>query len=519
MKNKLNFVSKIALLLLLMIPFISKADVKLPAIFGDHMILQQNTNASIWGTADSGEKITIFSSWGDEVEVKADAKGNWKTEIPTPKGSHTPQQIIIKGKNIVYLRNVLIGEVWLCSGQSNMSWSVKNSNNSYEEIKRANYPSIRFFHVPNTMAWEPQDDVNAHWEVCTSESAANKSAIAYFFGRNLREKLDVPVGLIISSWGGSGAQAWMEKETTKQEGHQDIVDWYDKHEKKMKEIRFEWVKSTAEWRANQVEGKTIDYSTRPSRQKLPGDNHIPFALYNAMINPLKTFSLKGALWYQGEANVNRANQYRTLFPAMIKSWRNVWNQDDFPFYFVQLAPYHYNDFDGFKSAELRDAQLETLNKVENTGMVVTTDIGNAQDIHPRKKQDVAYRLYLLALHDYGMMHKGFSSPVYESSEVQKRSLVIDFKYAKEISIRRGNIITGLTIAGKDQKFVPAQGEIVNGNQLKVWSDKLKKPIAVRYGWSNAPFVNLVNEENLPLSPFKTDKWKDSTEGNIHLDFP
>jgi sialate O-acetylesterase len=519
MKNPLKSGRKLGLLLVFLIPFISFADVKLPSVFGDHMILQQDTKARIWGWADAREKITIFTSWGDEIKVSADKQGNWKTEIPTPAGSYTPHQIIVKGKNTIYLRNVLIGEVWLCSGQSNMGWSVRQSNNSYEEIKKANHPAIRFFHVPNAMAWEPQKDVNAHWEICTSETAANRSAIAYFFGRNLKEKLDVPVGLIISAWGGSGAQAWIDKKTAKEEGHKDIVDWYDKHEKKMKEIRFDWLKSTAAWRVNQIEGKPIDYSTRPSRQKLPGDNHIPFALYNAMINPLKTYSLKGALWYQGESNVSRANQYRTLFPAMIKSWRNVWNQGDFPFYFVQLAPYHYNDFNGFKSAELRDAQSETLNKVESTGMVVTTDIGNANDIHPRKKQEVAYRLYLLALNEYGLMNEGYSSPFYKSNDIKKRSLLINFKFAKELNISRGNSIAGLTIAGKDQKFVPAMGEIVNGNELRVWSDKVKKPVAVRYGWSNAPFINIVNEVNLPLSPFKTDDWKDSTEGEIHLDFP
>ncbi len=204
---------------------------------------------------------------------------------------------------------------------------------------------------------------------------------------------------------------------------------------------------------------------------------------------------------------------------MIKSWRNAWNQGDFPFYFVQLAPYHYNEFDGITSAELRDAQLKTLDLVKNTGMVVTTDIGNSLDIHPRKKQDVGYRLALLALHDYGMLDNGFSSPFYESSKVSGNSVIINYKYANELKTRRGNEIVGLTIAGKNQKFVKAKAEIVNGNQLKVWSDEVKRPVSVRFGWSNAPFVNLVNEVNLPLSPFKTDNWKDTTEGNIHLDFP
>ena len=191
-----------------------------------------------------------------------------------------------------------------------------------------------------------------------------KSAVAYFFGRELFYKLNVPVGLVISAWGGSDAQAWIDKKTAEEEGHQDIVDWYDTHKQEFKKRRFKWNKDVAEWRAKQPEDKPIDYKTRPSKQKLPGDNHLPFGLYNAMINPIKTFSIKGAIWYQGESNVQRANQYRTLFPAMIKSWRNVWNQGDFPFYFVQLAPFHANNFNGVASAELRDAQLNTLNLVK-----------------------------------------------------------------------------------------------------------------------------------------------------------
>lgn len=516
---RLTIPSLCILIVTLLISRGADAEIKLPSIFSNNMVLQQNTNSRFWGSADPHEDIRIYTSWGKEMELSADSNGIWSVEIPTPEGSHTPQQIIFIGENEVYLRNVLIGEVWLCSGQSNMAWSVKQSNNSYEELKNANYRSMRFFHIPNEMAWKPQDDVNASWEVCTTESAANESALAYFFGRELLEELDVPIGLIVSAWGGSGAQAWIDRETAGKEGHQDIVDWYEANMQKMKDLRFDWNKTNAEWRAQQGDKVQVDYSTRPTRPKLPGDNHIPFGLFNAMINPIKTFSIKGAIWYQGESNVPRANQYRTLFPAMIKSWRNAWNQGDFPFYFVQIAPYHYNNIEGVTSAELRDAQLKTLEKVNNTGMVVTTDIGDSQDIHPRKKQDVGYRLALLALHDYGRLDSGFSSPFYQSFEIDGNSIIISFKNADELKIRRGTEISGLTISGKNKKFVKAKGVIVNGNQLKVWSDEVKKPVAVRFGWSNAPFVNLFNEANLPLSPFKTDDWEDSTKGIIHLDFP
>lgn len=519
MKNTLKSGRVLGLLVVFLFPFISFAEVVLPSVFGDHMILQQNTNARIWGWADAGEKITIFLSWGDEINVTADKQGNWKTEIPTPAGSYTPHQIIVKGKNTIYLRNVLIGEVWLCSGQSNMAWSVRQSNNAYEEIKNANQPAIKFFHVPNIMAWDPQEDVNAQWEICTPETTANKSAAAYFFAQNLIEELDVPIGLLISAWGGSDAQAWIDQETAAKEGHQDIVDWYDTYEQKMKDIRFELLKSTAEWRANQIEGKQIDYSTRPSRQKLPGDNHIPFALYNGMINPLKTYSMKGALWYQGESNVPRANQYRTLFPAMIKSWRNAWKQGDFSFYYVQIAPFHYNDYEGLKSAELRDAQLKTMEVSKNTGMVVITDISPINNIHPREKQEVGRRLAMLALHnDYKKWEGEYTSPINTAHKIDGKKIILSFSHAKELKARGADII-GFTIAGKDQQFVKAKVTIINGNQLKVWSDNVKKPVAVRYGWSNALVTNLFNEIKLPVSPFKTDDWKDTTEGNIHLDFP
>lgn len=496
------------------------AEVELPSVFADNMVLQQNTEVRLWGSAEQYEKIWVFASWGEEKLIEADAQGKWSMELFTPAGSHTPQQVIFKGENnTIYLKNVLIGEVWVCSGQSNMGWPLKKANDSYEEIKKADYRSLRFFHIPLTMAWEPQDNVNATWEVCTSETAANKSAVAYFFGKELLQELDVPIGLIISAWGGSDAQAWIDKKTAGEEGHQDIVDWYNTHEQELKNHRFKWNKEVAQWRAKQPEDKPIDYSTRPSRQKLPGDNHLPFGLYNAMINPIKTFSIKGAIWYQGESNVQRANQYRTLFPAMIKSWRNVWNQGDFPFYFVQLAPFHANNFKGVASAELRDAQLKTLDVAKNTGMVVTTDIGNAQDIHPRNKQAVGYRLALLALQNYGKLNQGYSSPFYKSSKVNGGSLILDFKHAKALRAGRGKDILGLTIAGKNKKFVKAKGEIINGNQLRVWSEKVKRPVAVRYGWSNAPFLNLFNEERLPLSPFKTDDWKDTTKGKKFRDFP
>ena len=506
------------LALILMLPSVSWADIRLPSIFGDHMVLQQNTQARLWGNADAFEDIRIISSWGAELDIKADGQGSWQAQIATPEGGHVPQQIILKGKNEVILRNVLIGEVWLCSGQSNMGWSVKQSNGAYEEILNAKYPSIRFFHVPHTLAWKPENDVDARWQQCTPATVPTQSALAYFFGRELIGELDVPVGLIVSAWGGSGAQAWIDKENARKEGLGEIVDWYDKHEQALQEYRFEYLKASAEWRAGQPEGAPISWETRPKRN-LPGDQHIPFALYNGMIHPIKTYSLKGAIWYQGESNVGRANQYRALFPAMIRSWRKVWELGDFPFYYVQLAPFHYSDYDGVKSAELRDAQLQTLKIEKNTGMVVTTDIGDINDIHPRNKQEVGRRLAMLALHnDYKKLDGTFSSAFYKSHSIEGNKVVISFEHAQELKVK-GSEIVGFTIAGKNQVFVNAKAKVVNSNQVEVWSEKIKRPVAARFGWSNALVTNLFNEVNLPVSPFKTDDGKDTTEGNIHLDFP
>lgn len=501
-------------LLALSIVFISLptfAEVSLPSVFTDNLVLQQKSEATIWGWADSGEKITITTSWGVNKLVVTDAKGNWAAKLKTPKGSYNAQQISIKGENEIKLNNILIGEVWLCSGQSNMGWSVSQSDNAEEEIANASYPNMRFFHVPNVMAWEPQTDVDAKWESCSPETVAKKSAAAYFFGRKLLKELNVPIGLIVSAWGASDVQTWIDRGNMEKEGFQNIVDWYDEHEKEFKEKRKIYVDGIAKWKAKQKEGEKPDFSTRPKRD-LPGDQHIPFALYNGMIHPIKTYTMMGAVWYQGESNVPRANQYRTLFPAFIRSWRNIWEQGDFPFYFVQIAPFHYKDSLGVNSAELRDAQLKTLNRVKNTGMVVATDISKADNIHPRNKQDIGLRLAMLALkYDYKKIKGNASSAFYKSHQIVGNKIIIKFDYAEKLKVK-GNKIVGFTIAGNDQKFVEANAKIINGNQIEVWSDKIDQPKSVRLGWTNAFTSNIFNEIDLPVSPFKTDDWEDLTKG-------
>ncbi len=505
-------------LVLLLVPFLSKADIWLPSVLSDNMVLQQNTTVKLWGRADSGEKISITTSWGEQAEITANSKGKWLLEIATPKGNYVPQAIILKGKNEVYLRNILIGEVWLCSGQSNMGTPVSRAKNSYQEIQSAKYPNMRFIKVPPTLAWSPADDVAARWEACSPETVPNLSAVAYYYGKELHQNLDVPIGLIVAQWGGSDILAWMSKDGAAKQDLQQVIDWHDKYAQSIQAKRLKQIKNTVAWRARQPANGAMDISTRP-KQSVPRDNHTPFGLYNGMINPIKNFTIKGVIWYQGERNVSRAHHYRKLLPALINNWRDEKRQGNFSFYFVQLSPYHYNDYEGVASAELRDAQLKTVELVENTGIVVTIDIGDVQDIHPSNKQEVGRRLSLLALHnDYKRIAKGYSSPLYKTSEIAGKNVLISFHHAEKLSIR-GKEVVGVTIAGKDQKFVKAKAKIVNGNQLEVWADEIKKPMAVRFGWSNALITNLFNASGLPVSPFKTDTWNDTTEGTSQFEFP
>lgn len=497
-------------LLALLISSTAYAKVTLPSIFSDGMILQQKSKASIWGKANAGEQITIATSWGAKKTFRADNQGSWSVKIPTPKGSYEKESISIEGENKINLQDILIGEVWICSGQSNMEFNVGIADNAQEEIKNANYPNIRFFRVPKILAWEPDDVADAQWQTCTPETVGSESAVAYFFGRKLHKELNVPIGLIVAAWGGSDILAWIDKNNMSKGGHQEIVDWYNEHEASIKEQKAKYLKLFAAWKSLPNEGKKPDLKSKP-KSKL-ADQHIPFALYNGMIHPIKTYTIQGAIWYQGENNVPRANQYRSLFPLLINSWRAIWGQGDFPFYYVQIAPFHYDNPAGVTSAELRDAQLKTLGLVKNTGMVVPTDISVSDNIHPKNKQEVGRRLALLTLHnDYKTNHSNFSSPFYKSHRIKGNKVTIKFDFAEQLKTK-GNKVIGFMIAAKDEKFVPAEAKIIHNNQVEVWSDQISKPAAVRFGWVNSLKTDLFNELDLPVSPFKTDNWKDTTVG-------
>jgi sialate O-acetylesterase len=454
------------------------ADVSLPKIFGDHMVLQQDReNVPVWGKASPGEKVVVVL--GDaKGEATAGDDGKWMVRLKTPKASDKAYTLVIEGKNRVAFEDVLVGEVWVASGQSNMEWSVKQSDNPEKEAENAKFPQIRMIKVQHNAAAEPQDDVNAKWVVCSPESVPAFSAVGYFFARKLHQELKVPVGIISTNWGGTIAEAWTSRETLEND-------------------------------------PDFDQILQRGKQFKPGQPNHASVLYNGMIHPIIPYGIRGAIWYQGESNRSRAQQYTKLFPAMIADWRKLWGQGDFPFYFVQLAPYKYDkNKDAQELPELWEAQTKTLTASKNTGMAVTTDIGNLADIHPKNKQDVGARLALWALaKDYGK-EVAFSGPIYESSAVEGNKIRVKFKYAESGLEAKSGDPQLFTIAGEDQKFVPAKAQI-DGATVVVWSDEVAKPVAVRYGWTEwaePEKYNLYNKAGLPASPFRTDEFPQLTAG-------
>jgi sialate O-acetylesterase len=457
------------------------AQVILPTFISDNMVLQQQTDAPLWGKAKSGTIIKLTCSWDNsKYETKTNADGKWNLSIKTPKAGG-PYTISINKQKI---KNILIGEVWICSGQSNMEWAVRVSDNGFREAASATNPNIRLFYAARQLGDAPQFDCYGKWEECTPESVIDFSAIAYYFGKELNKELgDIPIGLIHTSWGGSSAQAWVKEEVLRAD---TLYDCYYKREKQNA--------------ANAALGNLTINQVSPSR------------LYNAMIHPFIPYAIKGVIWYQGESNASLCpddpKRYETLFPTLIQSWREEWNQGDFPFYYVQIAPFQWGV--SRVGALIRDAQRKSLS-VKNTGMAVTMDIGNPYDIHPRNKKDVGHRLALWAFaKDYGKDAIVYSGPIYKSMEVKGKKAILSFDYIGSGLIAKGGDLTHFEVAGKDRIFYKAKAAIV-GENVVVDSDKVKKPIAVRYALYNTDEPNLFNKEGLPASTFRTDDWSIKTE--------
>ena len=483
------------------------AAVTLPELFSDHMVLQREKEVPVWGTAEPGEKVTVEFD-DKKVEATADGEGKFMARLPAMKASAAPGTLKVSGDKTsepLEFQHVLVGDVWICSGQSNMQWSVRQSANPDEEAANASYDQIRFFQVPRRSSTQaskgleraeattqPAQKMQARWAVCTPQTAAEFSAVGYYFGREIHKTQDVPVGLIQNAWGGMPVESFMSEEAIKAD-----PDFHVLLEKRQK--------------AATQEAKGPRGQVRP-----PNGPQWATNIYNRMVYPLLPYAIKGTIWYQGESNAGRAEQYRKLFPAMIADWRKQFGQGDFPFLFVQLAnfaaggpsPEQPADSDW---AELREAQAMALKAAPNTGMAVIIDIGESKDIHPKNKQDVGKRLALAAQKlAYGKDDIAYSGPIYREMEVEGNKVRIKFDHAKGLKAKDGQV-KGFAVAGEDQKFVWAEAKI-DQEEVIVWSDKVEKPVAVRYGWANDPAVSLYNGADLPASPFRTDDWPMVTAG-------
>ena len=486
------------------------ADVRLPAVIGDNMVLQRGEKISIWGWADPGEEVMTGVSWSQmKWAVTADKKGEWSFKMNSPK-TGGPYKMTISGKNVIEIDNIMSGEVWVCSGQSNMQWTVQASNNAKEEIAAADYPNIRLFTVTRTVAPKPLADCEGTWASCSPETVPGFTAVGYFFGRELHKELNVPIGLIHTSWGGTPAESWTRREALEADAEfepilarqADIIAKYPQAYKEYEGKVEEWKQAVEKAKA---EGKKPPRG--PGAPRGPEHPHSPAGLYNGMIAPLIPYGIQGAIWYQGESNAGRAYQYRKLFPAMITNWREDWGQGDFPFLFVQLANFMETKPEPGESAwaELREAQSMTLS-LPNTGMATIIDIGEARNIHPKNKQDVGKRLALWTLAQTYEKDLVYSGPLYKSMKVEGGKIRLSFDHVGGgLAARAGEALKGFAIAGADRKFVWADAKI-DGDAVVVGSEDVANPVAVRYAWADNPVCNLYNRENLPASPFRTDNW-------------
>ncbi|MEC3907226.1 sialate O-acetylesterase [Tamlana sp. 2201CG12-4] len=463
---------KVLLVILCSIGFVVQAEVKLPSIFSSNMVLQRNTKINIWGWATPGEKLIVSASWLEKSkQIKVSENGKWILQLKTTN-TKEPQRIEITGDNSeINLNNIFFGEVWLCSGQSNMAWRIvqplKKRSVKIKDadalIESSGLCKIRVFRIPGTARLTPQDTIEGAWQEASSLTTPNFSAVAYSFAEMLEQTLDVPVGIIVSAVGGSKVEAWMNVESIQ----------------KFPELIL----------PTKIEGKT---------------NKQPNLLYNAMIHPLIGYTIKGVIWYQGEANRDNPMLYSHLFPELIRQWRREWKQRDLPFYYAQIAPFSYSD--GL-STHIREVHLNTLQKLRNTGMAVTMDVGEQRGIHPLKKRIVGHRLALWALaKNYGKKNMVYSGPQYKSHKIKGSRMLVEFDYTfGGLQLQASNSVN-FEVAGSDKMFHPAKVLIHSDNTLEVWSEKVSKPVALRYAFSDWAVGTLFNKDGLPASSFRTDNW-------------
>ena len=492
-----------AALVLLAVNFEVRGDVRLPAIFSDHAVLQQKQPIQVWGWADPGESVTVeFRK--QKMVTTTPPGGRWSVTLKAEKVGD-PEVLRVVGKNTISLQDVVVGEVWVASGQSNMEFPLRASLESSADVAAATNADLRHFNVAKGRAEQPRNDVKGSWQVAGPTTVGGFSAVAYYFSRDLQKALHVPVGILHTSWGGSPAEVWMS---------QSVLAGSPEYQRSILEAsttsHARYLETVKQWEARKAqaaqEGRTFS-ETRPRQDWRPSE------LYNAMIAPLLLYTIKGAIWYQGESNAGHAWQYRRLYADLIRNWRQDWGLGDFTFLGVQLAPFDQTRRRTLEEitavptnstwAELREAQVLSTQVLKNCGLAIITDLGEKDDIHPKKKAPVGARLALEARRlAYGenILSQG---PMLNNMKLKDSSAVLTFDHVGTGLEARGGALTGFAIAGADRRFVWAQAEI-QGEKVVVSHPQVAAPVAVRYGWSDFPVVNLFNKEGLPASPFRTD---------------
>ena len=483
-----------------------QAAVTLASPFTDHAVLQRGIEIPVWGSAAAGEKVTVTFD-GQNNSVTTGADGRWLVKLASHLAGG-PYDLNIAGTNTITLTDVLVGEVWICSGQSNMEWTVKQSRDAEQEITAANFPKLRHFAVEKKVSEQPVSTCGGTWTVCSPQTVGNYTAVGYFFGRKLVQELDVPIGLMHTSWGGTPAEAWTSRPAlTSTAPFTDAVSAWDKRVENLPTELEKYKKAMEQWEKNVATAKA-EGKPEPKKPKAPEgkiNQNSPTALYNGMISPLVPYGIKGAIWYQGEANAGRAKNYHALLSLMIGDWRQSFGQGDFSFYIVQLANFMERKPQPTDTAwaALREAQYLTTTTVKNTGLALAIDVGEAKDIHPKNKQDVGLRLALNALaKDYGKKIE-YSGPIYKSMKIDGATIVLSFDHLGGGLTVLGDTLTGFAIAGADKKFVWADAKIV-GDTVVVSAASVTTPVAVRYAWGDNPACSLSNKANLPAVPFRTD---------------
>jgi sialate O-acetylesterase len=509
------------LCLLTLLAVSARAELKLPAIIGDNMVLQQKQANPVWGWDAPGTEVKVTFA-GQTKTAKAGVDGKWTVKLDAVPANAQPATITIKGSSTKELKNVLVGEVWICSGQSNMGFNLSSVWDADLDIAQAKFPQIRLISVPQVGTQEIQDDFKGQWEECSPANAGQFTAVGYHFGRVLHEMLGVPVGLIDNAWGGSACEAWVKRDVLEKDPRFAAISarWkqiestftqeaFDKQVAEHKEKVAAWGKARAE------AAKAGTFFTTPAPrgpQNLMIGQGRPGNLYAGVLHPTIGYGIKGVIWYQGESNASRAKEYGELFPFMIEHWRKEWKQGDFPFYWVQLADFKPYQTEPGESdwAELREAQTLTMSKLAKTGQCVITDLGEANDIHPKNKRDVAERLARWALvKDYGQKLP-YRSPEFKDAKFDGGKALLTFDFAPGgLRTVDTDDVKGFAICGEDKKWVWAKASIIGGskkgtNQIEVSAEGVAKPVAVRYAWADNPVCNVYSAEGLPVTPFRTD---------------